>query len=102
MKAEVVLINPPLCPGHKPFYSMPPLGVTYIGTFLKKSGIEARIIDAEHEGLNLERLVQKVISFSPEVIGISVMTPVLPFVLENVIANSRRGNIAVVKNLRVN
>lgn len=82
MRAEVILIYPPICPGHKPFYSMPPLGVTYLATLLRASGIEVRIIDAEHEGLSLEQTAQRAVEFNPRLIGISVMTPMFSSALE--------------------
>jgi len=82
MKSQVVLIYPPIYPGHKPFYSMPPLGVTYLATVLEGSGIKTRVIDAEHQGLNLEQTARRAVGFDPELVGISVMTPMFSAALE--------------------
>ncbi|MBM3244787.1 MAG: radical SAM protein [Candidatus Omnitrophica bacterium] len=75
-KKEIVLVYPPISPGNKPFYSMPPLGVTFLATMLKPLGQDPAVIDAEHEGLDVNTVVQRVTAFAPHVVGISVMTPV--------------------------
>lgn len=82
MNAQVVLIYPPICPGHKPFYSMPPMGVTSLATFLTESGITSRVIDAEHHGLSLAEVAEQALNYQPELVGISVMTPMISSALK--------------------
>jgi radical SAM superfamily enzyme YgiQ (UPF0313 family) len=51
-----------------------PLGLLYIGTKLRDSGIDCIVIDMSFYGLNIENLKSIVNQYSPDIVGITVMT----------------------------
>jgi radical SAM superfamily enzyme YgiQ (UPF0313 family) len=51
-----------------------PLGILYLSSFLKKLGHEVQLIDAEAERLPDELVVERLKSFQPECVGISITT----------------------------
>lgn len=79
---NVVLIYPSCSPGNKPKYGLPPLGILYLATVLKEKGINAVAIDAEILGLNIPNMVNSILKYKPDLVGISVMTPILSTALK--------------------
>lgn len=74
---SVLLINSPLFRENNPLYdedSLPPLGLGYIATALKQRGISVTLIDAIHERISLQELINKVTQLKPEFIGINIFT----------------------------
>jgi len=66
---RVALVNPRL----ESWASvLPPLGLLYIGAVLEKEGLQVRIFDISPN--NEEKLIQEVIDFQPEIIGLTVVT----------------------------
>jgi len=54
----------------------------YIGTLLRKQGIEYRILDANHEALSFDRTIKEVISYDPDMVVILGITATLSDDLE--------------------
>lgn len=55
--------------------SFPPLGLCYIASLAEKTGWEAKIIDAEVEGLSLADILSQINEFRPDLIGFTSTTP---------------------------
>jgi radical SAM superfamily enzyme YgiQ (UPF0313 family) len=53
----------------------PPLGVLILTAVLKKNGYEAGVIDAYAENLTINDIIEKIIAYNPEAVGLSFMTP---------------------------
>ncbi|MEW6222075.1 MAG: radical SAM protein [Candidatus Hadarchaeota archaeon] len=74
---KVVLINPNV--GHaeriESEAAWPPLGLLYLGTILKNSGHEVKVIDNGKSQLPLKNLVERVKKEEPGVVGVGVLTP---------------------------
>jgi anaerobic magnesium-protoporphyrin IX monomethyl ester cyclase len=52
----------------------PPLGLLYIASSLREAGVEIKLIDQLGEKIPDEKLLRKVERYSPEVVGLSMMT----------------------------
>ncbi len=74
---RVLLIQPP--PRHlaNEDIVVPPLGIAYLAAVLEEKGYEVSIIDAFAEMLDANTLEKRIKSFSPDVVGITGMTPVI-------------------------
>ncbi len=72
--ASVVLVNPPIFDKSASLL-VPPLGLAYIASTLKNYDIEVKIIDAPSLGLGLEKTLNKIASYNPEILGITTTTP---------------------------
>ena len=81
---RVILINPPIdCVlengNASPvtsylFYNSAPLGLLYIAGVLEQAGETVAAIDGAAEQLNVEKVVDRVVEFNPDVIGIGSFT----------------------------
>ena len=83
---RVLLIQPPRTAGVASLFHQvdetsegigykPPLGILYVATVLKKhSNHQIKVIDAIAQGLQTEDIIQEVLSFKPDVVGISAWT----------------------------
>lgn len=71
---KLVLVITPARPGEKRKFTAPPLGLLYLGSYAKKSGHDATIIDSDVEGDTLDELAKKIVSKKADLIGITVMT----------------------------
>ena len=80
---KVILINPPLCQStvrkvgpivKNLFYNSLPLGLGYLAAVLEGEKHEVKIIDAAAEGLSIERIIKRILNFSPDIIGITTLT----------------------------
>lgn len=65
---KIALINPRV---ESYSSSLPPLGLLYIGAVLEREGFEIRIFDMNPKHL---RDIEKVVSFNPAVVGVSIIT----------------------------
>jgi len=72
--AKVVLVYPPAIFGKKEGLGLPPLGILYLASFLKKKGISVAVIDALIQGHALEELLDEILKNDPEIVGLSAMT----------------------------
>ena len=78
---KVLFINPPIASRKRGkslvarlFYNSMPLGLGYLAAVAQRQGHEARIIDAAVELLTMDRLVEQVAEFAPDIIGITGLT----------------------------
>jgi len=55
----------------------PPLGIAYIASFLEKHGHDVKIIDANAEHKTVPTVVKDVVSFKPDVVGITSVTALI-------------------------
>jgi radical SAM superfamily enzyme YgiQ (UPF0313 family) len=75
--AKVILINPPPLQGvfhHHPYL---PMGLAYLAAVLEEKGNQVTVLDCIAEGIDQDKLKQKLSTFNPDVIGISSMTPMV-------------------------
>ncbi|MCX5718018.1 MAG: radical SAM protein [Nitrospirae bacterium] len=74
---KVLLIQPPPRRLVRDDIVVPPLGIAYLAAVLGKRGHRVSIIDAFAEMLNLNSLEERVKTFSPDIVAITGMTPVI-------------------------
>ncbi len=74
---KVLLIHPPISMTEDtpPLFNSLPLGLGYIAAVLEQNDIDVRIIDGYIEGLNREKLSKELDAYSPDLVGVSVVTP---------------------------
>jgi len=72
-----MLVNPPLLEDnvHHPLF--PPLGLTYLAAVLKRDDHEIKITDCPIDNLDHKKLSKELVTFEPELIGITSMTPTI-------------------------
>lgn len=80
---KVVLLNPPLYYktvrrlgpiAENLFYNSPPLGLCYLASVLEEAQHKVNIIDAAVEGLSLDKILERIDSFAPAVVGVTTFT----------------------------
>jgi anaerobic magnesium-protoporphyrin IX monomethyl ester cyclase len=74
---KVLIINSPLFRDRNELYeedSLPPIGLGYIATNLRKNGIDVRLIDAIEQHLPLRELIFQIIEAKPDFIGTNIFT----------------------------
>lgn len=54
-----------------------PLGIASIAGYLRQKGIPVSMIDADAEGLSIEKLKERLIKLKPDIVGITSMTPTI-------------------------
>ena len=78
---KVLLIQPPLL-----FYTRiinsPNIGLASIAGVLEEAGIEVQVIEANAEGLSLDKIVERIRKIKPDLVGSGGQTPVSHFSLE--------------------
>ncbi|UCD58316.1 MAG: B12-binding domain-containing radical SAM protein [Candidatus Hydrogenedentota bacterium] len=92
---KVVLLNPPeMIAGEeggtgfgarsfvKQLRVLPPLGLAYIAAVLKAASHEVKLIDANALRIGPEEIVRRVDTFSPDVVGITCVTPLFPVAVQ--------------------
>ena len=60
-KTDVLILYLPVTFGGGHNYTCPPLGVYYLASALKASGVDARVLDVSVKGLSLDEAVQSII-----------------------------------------
>ena len=55
------------------FGVLPPLGMMYASSLLRKDGYETQIVDVKAEGLSEKEVKQRIEDFDPDVIGVMVI-----------------------------
>lgn len=90
---RIILLNPPF-----PHYAstQPPLGLAYLAAVSKMKGIEVKIIDADAEKLSLEEIVERVCDSKPDILGVTVTTPVFDISVKILREIKRISSIPVV------
>ncbi len=74
---KVVLVNSPLFRYRNDLYeedSLPPIGLGYIATHLKKAGIDVSLIDAVDQRIPLEELIGRLTLLKPDFVGVNIFT----------------------------
>jgi anaerobic magnesium-protoporphyrin IX monomethyl ester cyclase len=80
MMKRVLLLSPPLTLEKrygslgKGGSNMPPIGLLYLGSILRKSGYEAFLLDPSCPERSLEDLIKEIVDIKPDYVGISVPT----------------------------
>ncbi len=67
---KIVLVRPK----YKSHIITPPLGIGYLSSYLRKNGIEVKIIDALKENLELKSVVKIILKEKPDAVGITCLT----------------------------
>jgi radical SAM superfamily enzyme YgiQ (UPF0313 family) len=95
---RVLLVRP--APPHEQFgdESFMPLGLAYIAAVLKKEGYDVRVNDLLIERTNDETFIKNLISFNPDVVGFTAVTPVVnsAYRLANIVKSSLSGAVTVI------
>src|SRR3989344_640224 len=71
---KVLFIYPPWT---ESTYAMMPLGVAYMAAVLKQEGHAVQVIDAPVEKASISDIARKVKTFSPDLVAISAVTPMI-------------------------
>ena len=76
---KVLLINPPDTASKYKFIGLvaPPLGIGYIAAVLEENDIEVKIIDGSALEMSWEELEKEIYTYSPNIIGITALTPTI-------------------------
>ncbi len=74
---KVLLIQPPPRQLIREDIIVPPLGIAYLAAVLGDKGYKVTIIDAFAEGLDIHSLEERIKAVTPDIIGITGMTPVI-------------------------
>ncbi len=69
---KVALIKPPVT--YADWYKWPTLGIGYISGYLKLNGIDCQIFNAYFNSWSEKETIEKVVAYSPDVIGLTAMT----------------------------
>ncbi len=74
---KVLLITPSISMTEDtiPLFNSLPLGLGYIAAVLEENDIDVKILDGYVTGLNREKLRKELNTYSPDIVGISVVTP---------------------------
>lgn len=72
---KVVLCFLPERFGRGKIFSLPPLGILNIATYLKSTNIDVSVIDAFVKGWDLSKIVNYISRLKPDILGISTLTP---------------------------
>jgi radical SAM superfamily enzyme YgiQ (UPF0313 family) len=92
---KIVLINPPeMIAGEeggtgfgarsfvKQLRVLPPLGIAYLAAVLEAESHEVQLIDANAQRMGPDAIVKKVRDLSPDVVGITCVTPLFPIAVQ--------------------
>ena len=76
---KVLLINPPDTASKYKFIGLiaPPLGIGYIAAVLEENNIDVKIIDGSAIEMSWEDLEKEIQKYSPDIIGITAVTPTI-------------------------
>ncbi|MEA3364881.1 MAG: PssD/Cps14F family polysaccharide biosynthesis glycosyltransferase [Candidatus Hydrogenedentes bacterium] len=85
-RMRVTLLQPTYVSGFSS--DQPPTGLAYLASVLQQEGCEVRVIDASVERLTVEQTARRIEAQHPDIVGVTVTTPLLP------------GALAVVRRLR--
>ena len=86
---RVLFIQPPPREIRKEDIVVPPLGIAYLAAVLEKNGHTVGIIDGFAEQLSFPDLEDRIGQFSPDLVGITGMTPVIDSAFKTVKAARR-------------
>jgi anaerobic magnesium-protoporphyrin IX monomethyl ester cyclase len=69
---RLALIKPPMT--YCNWYNRPVLGLTYVSAYLEQNGFDCKIFDAYFKNWSLPELVNNIIAYNPDFIGVTSMT----------------------------
>jgi radical SAM superfamily enzyme YgiQ (UPF0313 family) len=69
---KIALIKPPAT--YADWYKRPLLGIAYISAYLESNGYDCKIFDASFNSWSEKELLQQVLSYKPDIIGLTAMT----------------------------
>ena len=72
---KIFLINPPFVVGKKQKFTLPPLGLLYIASILKKNGYDSEVLDCNVTDWDIEIIANYIVDKNPDIVGIGIMTP---------------------------
>ncbi len=75
---------------------LPPLGISYIASWLEKAGHTVKILDVIAFNLIVDEIRQNIREFKPEIVGIMTMTPTLFGALEAAEIAKEEGAITIL------
>ncbi len=67
---KIVLVRP----NYESHIITPPLGLGYLASYLKKHGVEVKIIDALRDNQTTEALLERIVAEKPDAVGITCLT----------------------------
>ncbi|MDD5216471.1 MAG: radical SAM protein [Candidatus Omnitrophica bacterium] len=70
---KVVLVYPPI--PHITTSTSPPVGLAYLASILKQKKAEVAVVSSDAEEMGVEATTEKILSLSPDMVGISISTP---------------------------
>jgi radical SAM superfamily enzyme YgiQ (UPF0313 family) len=76
---KILLLNPPFS-----HYAskQPPLGLAYLAAVSKSKGVEFKVIDAFAEAKSIKEIVKDIYNYRPDILGVTIATPVFDIVAE--------------------
>ena len=69
---RIALIKPPAT--YADWYHRPVLGISYIAACLQRRGRECRVFDAYYHHWSQQELLDRVVEYGPDVVGVTAMT----------------------------
>jgi len=89
---KVILVRP----NYKSHIITPPIGLGYLSSFLKKHGIEVKIIDALRDNMSKESLLEYIVSESPDAVGVTCLTAFYKEVVELSLMLKKAGQKVII------
>ena len=83
---KIALVNPPPPVGAFVHYQSPLIGLAYMAAFLEKNGFKVKVVDCPPLKINYEGLKREIVSFKPEIVGITSVTVTFPSALQSACA----------------
>ncbi|MEM2704071.1 MAG: radical SAM protein [Candidatus Bathyarchaeia archaeon] len=77
-----MLVNPPLPRGARQHPRSVPIGLAYLAAVVEEHGYDIKVVDCLPLNMNYDAMEKEVISFEPDIVGITSMTATFPFALE--------------------
>ena len=93
---RILFIQPPPRYIQREDIVVPPLGIAYLAAVLEKKGHRVGIIDGFAEGLDYESLETRIREYSPDIVGITGMTPVIDTAIRTVKAARNHAKYVVM------
>lgn len=93
---KILLIQPPPRKIVNEDIVVPPLGIAYLASVVKNHGYRVSIIDAFADSLDMSSLEARIKDLSPDLIGITGMTPVVDNALRTAIISRKHTKYIVI------
>ena len=94
---KVALINPPPASTYDEHWArFPVLGVAYLAASLKAAGHDVLLLDGKLGRLSAAEIVERTLSYAPELVGITCMTVEFPMLATIATAIKSRSGVPVI------